>query len=144
MASGIMYCFQIRAGFLFRERSMSAWGHLEEQYSDCNIVGFDCYGGGSVKAWPGICLDEHTDLTLRPLRYWDEILQPVVWPFLGAVEENFNKMVQENAAPNSAQISLSFPWEEGINTMDWLISNWLFLQYAPCSFNWVLYLAEKM
>ena len=69
---------------------------------DCNIVEHDRFGGGSVMFWGGICYDGRTELyrvvrgSLTALRYKDDILDPIVRPFLGDMGDNA-RLVQDNA-----------------------------------------------
>ncbi len=74
---------------------MRVWRRASERYADSNIVEYDRYGSGSVMVWGAICLDGRTDLVvidggvLTAVRYWDEVLEPVVRPFAGALGQDF-------------------------------------------------------
>ena len=78
------------------------WRRVGERYVDCNIVVHDRFGGGSVMFWDGICYDGRTELyrvvreSLTALRYKDDILDPIVRPFLGDMGDNA-RLVQDNA-----------------------------------------------
>ena len=54
--------------------------------------------------------------TLTAVRYRDEILDPIVRPFAGAIGNNFILM-QDNARPHTAR--LTYLYHEGIDVMDW-------------------------
>ncbi|XP_076325553.1 uncharacterized protein LOC143233306 [Tachypleus tridentatus] len=64
-------------------------------FSTRNFVQVDAYGDSSVMVWAGICLAGRTDLlildksALNTRRYRDEILEPIVRPFPGAVDNGF-------------------------------------------------------
>ena len=58
-----------------------------EHCTDQCVYESDCFGGGSVMVWAGICHDDHTQLnivqvTLNAVKYRDDILDPIVLPFL--------------------------------------------------------------
>ena len=56
--------------------------------------------------------------TLTTVRYRDEILDPIVRPFAGAIENNFILM-QDNACPHMARLTMDYLYHEGIEVMDW-------------------------
>ena len=59
--------------------------------------------------WGRICYDGRIELyradrgSLTALRYRDEILDPIVRPFLGAIGDNA-RLVQANARPHTAYV----------------------------------------
>ena len=58
-----------------------------ERFTDQCVYESDRFGGGSVMVWAGICHDGRTQLkidqgTLNTVKYRDEILDPIVLPFL--------------------------------------------------------------
>ena len=74
-----------------------------ERYAECTFVETDRFGGGSFMVLGGICLRGRMELhimaagTLTAVRYPDEILDPIVRPFAGAIANNFILM-QDNSA----------------------------------------------
>ncbi len=74
--------------------------------------------------WGGICLDGRTDLVvidggaLTALRYRDEVLEPVVGPFAGALGQDF-VLMHDNARPHTARVVQAYLEQEGINVMEW-------------------------
>ena len=74
--------------------------------------------------WGGVCLrgrmKPHVMAagTLTAVRYRDEILDPTVRPFAGAIGNNFILM-QDNARPNTARLTVDCHYHEGIKVMDW-------------------------
>ncbi|KAJ8361323.1 hypothetical protein SKAU_G00178480 [Synaphobranchus kaupii] len=87
------------------DRRERVWRRHGERYAACNIIQHDRFGGGSVMVWGGISLEGRRNLhvlvngTLTAVRYWDEILRPIVRPYAGAVGPGF-LLVQDNARPH--------------------------------------------
>ena len=106
------------------DRRVRVWRRVGERYMDCNIVENDRFGGGSVMFWGGICYDGRTELyrvnggSLTALRYRDEILDPIVRPFLGAMGDNA-LLVQDNARPHTAYVVQDYLEQESIEIIDW-------------------------
>ena len=71
------------------------WRPGSKLYADSNIVEYDRYDGGSMMVWDGIYLDGRTDIVvidggaLTAVRYQDEVLEPLVRPFAGALGPDF-------------------------------------------------------
>ncbi|GFX98395.1 transposable element Tcb2 transposase [Trichonephila clavipes] len=61
-------------------------GERRSRYHQSNTVERHSYRGGGIMVWAGISLNSHTDLhvfqggTLTGVRYWDEIIDPYVYP----------------------------------------------------------------
>ena len=58
-----------------------------KRFTDQHVYESDHFGGGIVMVWAGICHDGRTQLkifqgTLNAVRYRDDILDPIVPPFL--------------------------------------------------------------
>lgn len=106
------------------DRRVRVWRRQGERYADCNIVEHNRFGGGSLMFWGGICFDGRTDLhmfaggTLTALRYRDEILDPIVRPFLAAMG-NTSILMQDNARCHTANVVRAYFSEETIDVMDW-------------------------
>ncbi len=72
----------------------------------------------------GICLDGRTDLvvidggTLTAVRYRDEVVEPVVRPFAGALGQDF-VLMHDNARPHTARVAQAYLEQEGIDVMEW-------------------------
>ena len=95
-----------------------------ERYAACNIVQHDRFGGGSVMVWGGISMEGRTDLyrlengSLTAIRYRDEILEPMVRPYAGAVGPGF-LLMHDNARPHVARVCRQYLEDEGIDTIEW-------------------------
>lgn len=106
------------------DRRARVWRRPGERYAQCNIIEWNRYGGGSVMVWGGVCLNGRTDLivldrgNLNAVRYRDEILDPVVRLFAGAIGEDFI-LVQDNARPHIARVAMDFLEDNAINVMEW-------------------------
>ncbi len=87
------------------DRRERVWRSRGECYAACNIVQHDWFGGGSVVVWGGISMEGRTDLyrldngTLTAIRYWDEILGPIVRPYAGAVGPGFLLVHDKSTMP---------------------------------------------
>ena len=82
----------------------------------------DRFGGGSLMVWGGVHYTGKTNLivireTLNAQRYFDNILRPVVVPF---VRRN-NRFVfqQDNARSHIARLSMNFLQTNNVNTLPW-------------------------
>ncbi|GBN10864.1 hypothetical protein AVEN_81795-1 [Araneus ventricosus] len=73
--------------------------------------------------WAGISLGCHTDLhvfhggTLTGVRYRDEILDPYVRPFAGAIGNDFSLM-DDNARPHRAVVVENYLEGHGLKRME--------------------------
>ena len=81
-------------------------------------------GGSSVMVWGGISMEGRTDLcrlengSLTAIRYQDEILEPIVRPYAGAVGPGF-LLMHDNARPHVARVCRQYLEDEGIDTIEW-------------------------
>ena len=81
------------------------------------------FGGGSVMVWGGICGDLKTRLVtvrgnLNARRYRDEILQPVVVPFIQQHQGRFVYQ-HDNARPHTARLTQDFLNRSNIVVLPW-------------------------
>ncbi len=122
--TGVPFSSQSRFHVSICDRRVRVWRRAGERYADINIVEYDRYGGGSVMVWGGICLDGRTDLgvidggALTAVRYRDEVFEPVVWPFAGALGQDF-VLMHDNARPHTARVVRAYIEQEGIDVMEW-------------------------
>ena len=59
-----------------------------QRFSDVTVSEYDRFGGGSLMVWAGVTMNQRTRLcivdgNLNAQRYVNEILRPVLVPFLG-------------------------------------------------------------
>ena len=100
------------------------WRRQGQRYAACNIVQHDRFGGGSVMVWGGISMEGRTDLywlengSLTAIRYRDEILEPIVRPYAGAVGPGF-LLMHDNARPHVARVCRQYLEDEGIDRIEW-------------------------
>ncbi|GFW69200.1 transposable element Tcb1 transposase [Trichonephila clavipes] len=82
------------------------------------------FGGRGVLVYGGISIDGRTDLyiiqdgPLTARRYRDEILRPIVVPYVAAIGDDFILM-DDNCRPHRANLVEDFLFEEGIVRMEW-------------------------
>ena len=106
------------------DRRERVWRSQGECYAACNIVQHDRFGGGSVMVPGVISMEGRTDLyrlengSLTAIRYRDEILEPMVRPYAGAVGPGFLPM-HDNARPHVARVCRQYLEDEGIDTIEW-------------------------
>jgi len=85
------------------------------------------FGGGSVMVWGGICGVNRTKLVvlngnLNGARYRDEILRPVVVPFLqprgpDAIFQH------DNATSHTCHVSRTFLQQQNVHVLDWPVKS---------------------
>lgn len=102
---------------------VGVWRRRGERFADCCVRQRDRFGGGSVMVWGGICGRNRTRLivvdgNLNGVRYQDEILRPVVVPFLqrqgvGAIFQ------QDNAPAHTSRVSRTFLQDSNVEVLDW-------------------------
>ena len=76
-----------RFSLYFSDGRYRVYRNRGERFTDQCVHESDRFGGGSVMMWAGICHDGRTHLkmfqgTLNTVKYRDEILDPIVLPFL--------------------------------------------------------------
>ncbi len=67
--------------------TLHVWRCVGERFADVNFVDRVAHGGGGVMVWAGVCYGQRTqvhfiDGILNAQRYRDEILRPIVVPFI--------------------------------------------------------------
>ena len=81
------------------------------------------FGGGDVMVWGGICGDQKTEVvvirqTLTAQRYRDQVLHPVVIPFMQRQRQGL-LLQQDNARPHNAGLTLDFLNRRNIQLLPW-------------------------
>ncbi len=92
-----------------------------ERFADVNVVDQVAHGGGGVMVWAGICYGQRTqvhftDGILNAQRYRDEILRPIVVPF---IHDHHLMLQHDNARPHVARICTQFLEAENIPVLAW-------------------------
>ena len=103
------------------DRRRRVWRRRSERYANCAIVEYDRYGGGSLMVWGGISVRSRTELlvlngTLTGQRYINEVLQPVVLPF---VQQHHVVLQDDNARPHRARIVQQFLQQNNVDHLEW-------------------------
>ncbi|GBM10610.1 Transposable element Tc1 transposase [Araneus ventricosus] len=97
------------------------WREPGTRYLPSNVREIDHYGGGGLMVWASIMSDGRTPLhvfergTVTDVRYRDEILEPYVCLFRGAV---VFILMDDNARPHRALLVDEFLESEHIRRMD--------------------------
>ena len=107
-------CFSDKSRFNLRlnDDRIFVYRHSGERYTDATIREHDRFYGGSVIVWEGITFNRRTQLyvingNLNPQRYIDEILRPIVMPFLKRI--GLRPIYQDdNARSHRARIVIAF------------------------------------
>ena len=94
---------------------------MGEWFADVNVVDRVAHGGGGVMVWAGICYGQRTqvhfiDGILNAQRYRDEILRPIVVPF---IHDHHLMLQHDNARPHVARICTQFLEAENIPVLAW-------------------------
>ena len=100
-----------------------AWRRRGEHFSDCCVSECDRSGDGSVLVWAGVTSNRRTDLAVlrqavNAQRYRDEILRPVVLPFMRRYLPN-GVFQHDNARPHTARLTTDFLRINHVIVMDW-------------------------
>ena len=96
-----------------------------ERFTDQCVYESDRFEGGSVIVWDGICHDGRIQLkilqgTLIAIKYRDDILNPIVLPFLQ--QRNFDHVFQHDNARGSCLPILSDPESHPCSSMAGIIT----------------------
>ncbi len=90
------------------------------QTADVNVVDRVAHGGGGVMVWAGVCYVQwtqvHFDGILNAQRYRDEILRPIVVPF---IHDHHLMLQHDNARLHVARICTQFLEAENIPVLAW-------------------------
>ncbi|GBM14312.1 Transposable element Tcb2 transposase [Araneus ventricosus] len=100
------------------------WREQRTRYHQSNTLERHSYRGGGITVWVGISLGGHTDLhafhggTLTGVRYRDEVLDPYVRPYAGAIGNDFILM-DDNALSHRAVVVEDFLEGHSLEQMEW-------------------------
>ncbi len=84
---GVLFMDEPRFSLYRADGRQRVWRRVGERFADVNIVDRVAHGGGGVMVWAGVCYGQQTqvhfiDGILNAQRYRDEILRPIVVPFI--------------------------------------------------------------
>ncbi|XP_041354587.1 E3 ubiquitin-protein ligase rnf213-alpha-like [Gigantopelta aegis] len=107
---------------LFADGRRCVWRRRGERYDSDNVIQHDRYGGGSVMVWAGIHGGGKTELVfihgnMTAQRYCDEIITPVVIPFL---QQHPGFLFQhDNTRPDTARLTTNLLERNRIQVLNW-------------------------
>lgn len=97
------------------------WRRGGERYAGCCVKEHDRWGGGSVMVWGGVTATGRTQLVVldgpvNAQRYEDQVLDPVVRPFL---QQHGGLLQQDNARAHTARATQHYLQAHNIDVIDW-------------------------
>uniref|UniRef100_K1QTA7 Transposable element Tcb2 transposase n=1 Tax=Magallana gigas TaxID=29159 RepID=K1QTA7_MAGGI len=107
----------------FADGRTRVWRRRGERFAGCCVTEVDRFGGGSAMVWGGICGGNRTRFvavngTLTSQRYRDEILSPVVLPYLRTNGAGLT-FQQDNATAHTARATREFLNQNNVDMLDW-------------------------
>ncbi len=117
---GVLFTDESRFSLYRADGRQCVWHCVGERFADVNVVDRVAHGGGGVMVWAGICYGQRTqvhfiDGILNAQRYRDEILRPIVVPF---IHDRHLMLQHDNARPHVARICTQFLEAENIPSPD--------------------------
>ncbi len=84
---GVLFTDESRLSLYREDGRQRVWRRVGERFADVNVVDWVADGGSGVMVWAGVCYGQRTqvhyiDGILNAQRYRDEILRPIVVPFI--------------------------------------------------------------
>ena len=117
--------FSSESGFNlhFNDGRTRVYRRQEERFSDATVSEYERFGGGLVVVWAGVTMNQRTRLfivdgNLNAQRSVDNILQPVVVPFHGRMNQGA-VLQDDNAQPHRGRIVNEFVQQFNIRRLDW-------------------------
>ncbi len=103
---GVLFTEESRFLLYMADGRQRVWRHVGERFADVNVVDRVAHGGGGVMVWAGLCYGQRTqvhfiDGILNAQRYRNEILRPIVVPF---IHDHHLMLQHDNARPHVARI----------------------------------------
>ncbi len=98
---GVLFTDESRFSLYRADGRQRVWRRVGERFADVNIVDRVAHGGGGVIVWASVCYEQQTqvlfiDGILNAQRYRDEILRPIVVPF---IHDHYLILQHYNARP---------------------------------------------
>uniref|UniRef100_A0A8C1BLK3 Tc1-like transposase DDE domain-containing protein n=1 Tax=Cyprinus carpio carpio TaxID=630221 RepID=A0A8C1BLK3_CYPCA len=118
---GVLFTDESRFSLYRADGRQHVWRRVGEWFADVNVVDRVSHGGGGVMVWAGICYGQQTqvhfiDGLLNAQRYRDEILRPIVVPF---IHDHHLMLQHDNARPHVARTCTQFLEAENIPVLAW-------------------------
>ncbi len=118
---GVLFKDESRFSLYRADGRQRVWRRVGERFADVNVVDRVAHGGGGVMVWAGVCYGQRTqvhfiDGILNAQRYRDEILRPIVVPF---IHDHHLMLQHDNARPHVARICTQFLEAENIPVLAW-------------------------
>ncbi len=118
---GVLFTDESRFSLYRADGRQRVWCRVGERFADVNVVDRVAHGGGGVMVWAGVCYGQWTqvyfiDGILNAQRYRDEILSPIVVPF---IHDHHLMLQHDNARPHVARIRTQFLEAENILVLAW-------------------------
>lgn len=120
--NNVLFTDESRFNLSFADGRIRVWRRAGERLDPANVIQRDRYGGGSVMVWAGICQHGKTELVtiagnLNAVRYCNEIVEPVVIPFMRAGHATLFQ--QDNARPHTARYTQAVLHRNNVAVLEW-------------------------
>ncbi len=109
---GVLFTDESRFSLYRADGRQCVWRRVGERFADVNVVDRVAHGGGEVMVWADVCYEQRTqvhfiDAILNAQRYRDEILRPIVVPFI----HDHHLMLQHDSARPHVEGSVHNSWK---------------------------------
>ena len=129
-SNGQEYSFPIkksRFNLHFNDGRTRVYRRQGERFSDTTVSEYDRFDGGLVVVWAGVTMNQRprfciVDGDLNAQRSVDDILQPVVVPFLGRMNQGA-VLQDDNALPHRGRVVNEFIRQFNIRRLGWLANS---------------------
>ncbi|KAL0179360.1 hypothetical protein M9458_024802, partial [Cirrhinus mrigala] len=118
---GVLFMDESRFSLYRAAGRQRVWHRVGERFADVNVVDRVPHGGGGVMVWAGVFYGQRTqvhfiDGIFNAQRYRDEILRPIVVPF---IHDHHLMLQHDNAWPHVARICTQFLEAQNIPVLAW-------------------------
>ncbi len=120
-ASPVLFKDESRFSLYRADGRQRVWRLVSERFADVNVVDRVANGGGGVMVWAGVCYGQWTQMhfidgILNAQRYRDEILRPIVVPF---IHDHHLMLLHDNARTHVERICTQFLEAGNIPVLAW-------------------------
>ena len=120
--SDVIFTDESRFCIFSNDGRRRVWRRRGERFAECCVQTVRQGHGGGLMVWGGISLRGKTDLVfvdgnMNARRYIDQVLQPVVVPYVHNRVQNLILM-DDNARPHRAHVVAAFLQQQNIQRMD--------------------------